>query len=428
MDFSSSTTSWIYGFKSGSELNSNSLSATIQQHDSDGYGTFQFGSTAQGGSDSNPFLSSSNSSAACTTSASQDAVSDSSAGITSITPTVTYATITATVTQTQKNGGNNNNSDNNNNNNDNNSKNGSKANQTQTARARSLQRGVPMARRGETAEMIVKRQTSSDCNATDSSSSDSSSSSNSQNSTSNSTSKRTMVITAHAVLACLAFAFFFPIGGILIRVAHFNGTLWVHAGLQIAAYLLNTAAVGMGIWITQNPNFGELQNQHPIIGLFLFALLLFQAPVGWIHHVGYKKYGRRTFWSYIHLWIGRVAITLGIINAGFGFILSGTTGSGPIAYAVVAAIIWVAYVLAVLYGERQRSRRLAKSVSPVQHPRISVRRDVIVEDDEQGLNRPTSMAMRMRPSQDRHPRHSEIPMPSLSYYEGGSLRSHPARI
>jgi hypothetical protein len=236
-----------------------------------------------------------------------------------------------------------------------------------------------------------------------------------------------MVITAHAVLACLAFAFFFPIGGILIRVAQFNGALWVHAGLQSAAYLLFTAAVGMGIWITQNPNFGELQNKHPIIGLFLFALLLFQAPAGWMHHVGYKKYGGRTFWSHIHLWIGRVAITLGIINAGFGFILSGTKGSGPIAYAVVAAIIWVAYVLAVLYGERQRSRRLAKSVSPVQQRRISVMRDVRAEDDEQGLNQPTSMEMQMRASGDRHPRHSEIPMLSLSYYEGGSLRSHPAR-
>lgn len=436
MDFSASTTSWIYGFKSGTELNSNSLSATIQQHDSDGYGTFQFSSTAQGGSDSNPFLSSSNStnsSAACT-SASQDAVSEAADGVSSmVTPTATYATVTATVTQTQaKNGSNNNNGNSNSNNNNGNSNsnnnngngnsnnnNNSDKNKAQATHKRAILRGLPLAKRGETAEMIVKRQTSTDC-----STNGTSGSSISQDSTSNST--YTMVITAHAVLACLAFALFFPIGGILIRVAQFNGTLWVHAGLQIAAYLVYTAAVGIGIWITQHPNFGELQNKHPIIGLFLFALLLFQAPAGWMHHVGYKKYGGRTFWSHIHLWIGRVAITLGIINAGFGFILRGTTGSGPIAYAVLATLIWIAYVLAIIYGERRRTKKLAKSVSPVQQRRASVKRDVFGADDERGLNEPTSMEMQMRPSGDHRPRHLEISVPSQGYYGGGSLGSHPA--
>lgn len=235
-----------------------------------------------------------------------------------------------------------------------------------------------------------------------------------------------MIITAHAVCACLAFAFFFPIGGILIRVAHFKNTLWIHAGLQVAAYVVYIAAVVMGIWIVQNPDFGELQNKHPIIGLFLFALLFFQAPAGWMHHVGYKKYGGRTFWSHIHLWIGRIAITLGIINAGFGFVLSGTSGTGPIAYAVAAAIIWLAYVLAVVYGELKRNKTLAKSVSPVQQPgwRRSMRRITTADDDEERLNQ-TGMEMRP-PSDERHPRHLEIRTHFGGYYESGGLRSHLA--
>jgi hypothetical protein len=59
MDFSSSSTSWLHAYKTGSSLNTDSLSATISQHAENGMGTFSFDSTAQGGTDTNPFVSSS---------------------------------------------------------------------------------------------------------------------------------------------------------------------------------------------------------------------------------------------------------------------------------------------------------------------------------------------------------------------------------
>lgn len=56
MDFTSTSTNWIYGYKAGNALSSNSVSATITKHDS--YGTFSLDlATATGGNSDNPFLS-----------------------------------------------------------------------------------------------------------------------------------------------------------------------------------------------------------------------------------------------------------------------------------------------------------------------------------------------------------------------------------
>jgi len=75
-----------------------------------------------------------------------------------------------------------------------------------------------------------------------------------------------------------------------------------------------------------------------------------------LHHSGYKKYQRRTIWSYGHLWNGRIVITLGIINGGLGFMLAGNTKTGPIAYGIIAAVVWLTYVAAIIIGERRKAR------------------------------------------------------------------------
>lgn len=62
------------------------------------------------------------------------------------------------------------------------------------------------------------------------------------------------VLTAHAVLACVAFAFLFPVGGILIRLANFRGLWFVHGLLQVFAYVVYIAAFGIGIWVRRNPS------------------------------------------------------------------------------------------------------------------------------------------------------------------------------
>ena len=138
----------------------------------------------------------------------------------------------------------------------------------------------------------------------------------------------------------------------------------MHGLFQLFAYLVYTAAIGIGIWMaTQAPErVGLLHSYHPVIGLILFAFLFFQPVLGYIHHLRYKKYQCRTVWSYGHLWLGRIGITLGMINGGLGLFLASDAplGFAPsrgqiIAYGVVAGIMWLLWITAAVVGERRRS-------------------------------------------------------------------------
>jgi hypothetical protein len=82
---------------------------------------------------------------------------------------------------------------------------------------------------------------------------------------------------------------------------------------------------------------------------------------GYVHHLGYKKTGGRTTPSHAHIWLGRIIIILGMINGGLGFKLAGNTRTGPVAYTIVAVIFFIAYILAILIGERRRAKRLASA-------------------------------------------------------------------
>lgn len=167
---------------------------------------------------------------------------------------------------------------------------------------------------------------------------------------------RTMLI-AHGVLASLAFVILFPAGAIAVRLASFPGIVWVHAAFQVFAFVVYIAAFGLGVYIaTQNK---LLDHAHPIIGIVVLALVFFQPIGGLLHHSMFKKHGHRTIWSHAHVWGGRVAITLGIINGGLGLQLADSMGmsskGGIIAYSVIAAVMWLAWVAASVIGERKRN-------------------------------------------------------------------------
>jgi len=122
----------------------------------------------------------------------------------------------------------------------------------------------------------------------------------------------------------------------------------------------------MGVWMAAH--FRLLSDPHAIIGILLFALLFFQPIFGFLHHVLFRKYGRRQTSSYLHIWLGRICITLGMINGGLGLRLARRTGSygAPtaasnqqvIAYGVVAGIMWTLYMLSALIGESRRKKAI----------------------------------------------------------------------
>jgi hypothetical protein len=174
---------------------------------------------------------------------------------------------------------------------------------------------------------------------------------------------RHKLIIAHGVLAALAFVLLFPVGSILIRLGSFRGVWIVHGLFQLFAYLVYITAFGIGVWMINNIPVNLLDNYHPIVGIIVFVLLFFQPILGFIHHLKFKKYSRRTVWSYGHLWLGRILITLGMINGGLGLLLASdapaSTGFAPkrgqiIAYGVIAGIMWLLWASAAIYGERKR--------------------------------------------------------------------------
>ncbi|KAF2125642.1 iron reductase domain protein [Dothidotthia symphoricarpi CBS 119687] len=172
-------------------------------------------------------------------------------------------------------------------------------------------------------------------------------------------SNRTKMLIAHGVLAALAFVILFPAGAIAIRLASFPGVVMLHAAFQLFAYLVYIAGFGLGVYIAMEMNL--LDHYHPIIGILVFVLVFFQPILGFLHHLLFKKYQSRTFWSYAHIWVGRIAITLGIINGGLGLQLADSMGmsskKGIIAYGVVAGVMWLAWIAAIVIGERRRKAR-----------------------------------------------------------------------
>jgi len=136
----------------------------------------------------------------------------------------------------------------------------------------------------------------------------------------------------------------------------------VHAPLQAFTLVLAIAGLGLGVYLGNQT--GTLGSYHPIIGFVIMAGLLFCQPLlGILQHLHFQKTGGKSLFAYIHRWFGRVVVALGIINGGLGFLLSGNNGNGAgtgaiAAYAVVAAIIGVAYLLVLIFPSFKHKNRL----------------------------------------------------------------------
>jgi len=115
----------------------------------------------------------------------------------------------------------------------------------------------------------------------------------------------------------------------------------------------------------QETNTSQLTNEstryHPIIGLVILAVLILQPVFGYIHHKRYKKLLRRQFWSYLHIFNGRIAITVGIINGGLGLNLANASDYRKRVYIIVAAVMWGLWMVVAVVSEILRARRTRAS-------------------------------------------------------------------
>jgi hypothetical protein len=89
------------------------------------------------------------------------------------------------------------------------------------------------------------------------------------------------------------------------------------------------------------------------LGTTVVVMLLLQPIFGSIHHFLFRKLGRKTFASYLHVWWGRIIFILALTNGVLGLKLAnsmfGSQKPAIIAYSVVAGIIGVLYIAVVVY-------------------------------------------------------------------------------
>lgn len=338
MDFSDSSAGWIYAYKSGTPLKSNSLSKDIDQHSSAAGFTWPL-SAAKGGSDNvNPFVVAPGKSTKSGSGAKPTVVP---ASCTPVADSV--ASNTASITKAYKLS----------------EPTGSGCpsawpSQYSTAWPKNPPAWVTACMgSGSYPTEAPKIKRDSDCPAGYAPISSNVGSSDEGEGISASQDKW-MPLT-HGVLASLAFVALFPMGGILIRIANFTGLVWVHAALQMLAYIIYLIAFAMGVYMATRMDY--MSRAHPIIGTVLFVVLCLQPIFGVVHHMLFKKQGRRTVWSYLHLYQGRIAILLGMINGGLGIQLAGDASTGArAAYAIITLIMAVLYIACIVIGERRRSR------------------------------------------------------------------------
>ena len=100
----------------------------------------------------------------------------------------------------------------------------------------------------------------------------------------------------------------------------------------------------------------QIDTYHPVIGLIVIGLLAFQPILGLVHHYMFRTYDRKTFWTASHVWVGRLVITLGIINGGLGMRLSKLERPSEIAYGVLAGTVWVVWLGVILWSTFSPSR------------------------------------------------------------------------
>lgn len=126
-------------------------------------------------------------------------------------------------------------------------------------------------------------------------------------------------------------------------------------------------ATESGQWVTFNG--------HAIIGTIVFGLAITQPITGLLHR-HYWKNGKKLYrWAWMHVWLGRILITAGIINGGLGLQLSGESNTDYIIYGVLAGFVWLVYIsisiIAIIrsHGDIDVRGESGEKVQGLKHPR-----------------------------------------------------------
>ncbi|KAI0485193.1 iron reductase domain protein [Xylariaceae sp. FL0804] len=160
------------------------------------------------------------------------------------------------------------------------------------------------------------------------------------------------IVRAHGIIMAIVMVALYPLGSMLMPLF---GKWWLHAGWQVVAYLLMWAGFGLGVTAAKRTGL-DFGPSHTRLGTVVVALFGLQPIGGYLHHLHYVKHQRRGVVSHVHIWYGRALMIMGITNGGLGLTLAHASKRFIIAYSVVAAVLFLAYIGAAVFGELKKRR------------------------------------------------------------------------
>lgn len=171
----------------------------------------------------------------------------------------------------------------------------------------------------------------------------------------------------------MVFVLLLPFGVLALRLSSFI-PVRLHYLIQGTALLFALAGLALAIAYSELGYGGEFSEYHQIIGIIVVVLLVSQAVGGILHHVSYKdkmsnavpgtRKPGRTPLAHAHIWLGRIGILLGMINAVLGFVLAGSK-TGAIAIGVVSLLICLGVALVVVIVDRRKSSQSQGEKGPM---------------------------------------------------------------
>ncbi|PKS05755.1 hypothetical protein jhhlp_007584 [Lomentospora prolificans] len=173
--------------------------------------------------------------------------------------------------------------------------------------------------------------------------------------------------TMHAVVMILVFVVMLPLGVFILRVG--NSPKW-HAVNQFISLLGGLAGFALGVVTSfhyQRVTNAILEplldrsrkfvSAHQIIGYLVIAGLIGQFVVGVMHHLRYKRREITGKLTPLHIWVGRIVIFLGSINAFLGFQFALASMRNLILAGLILLLTAVISLFTFHKGLRARIRR-----------------------------------------------------------------------
>ncbi|KAL2003074.1 hypothetical protein VTN02DRAFT_5090 [Thermoascus thermophilus] len=167
-------------------------------------------------------------------------------------------------------------------------------------------------------------------------------------------------VQVHGLIMTTCFMGVFAFGTLIIRLPPHAHSFRLHWTAQLTASLL---AVGSAAYmLCRARHFGP----HKIIGLVVTSMLILQVWFGYRHHAVFVRTRQESHWTTLHLWVGRTALGMGILNVGIGLYYAKASAAALVAWLVVMVAELIGYLYVGLthwqrLQEEERKKKYAKN-------------------------------------------------------------------